>query len=320
MEEIYGAELISICMPAYNAEQYIRQTIGCFLNQTYNNFELIIVDDGSTDETYSILNSIKDSRITILSNPKKNASSARNYAYEKSKGNYIIFFDADDWIPENFLESQLMCLGSSRIDVGVSKWGRFNVDDLTSFKEDLKTFKDNLTFLSWIKTYWKTASHMTPPGRVFIPKNIIQIAGLWDESLTLNDDFEFFTRIFNVAENIIYNNNTIFYYRSYIGGLSSKTNSFINQHSNFTSLIKGITLALFSFPNNNEVKQCCANMLQNFIYENYPQNKPLLDSAIKYLEVLPTPNLKIKAGGWTAIFIKLFGWKLTKLLKQKVYA
>lgn len=101
-------ELVSIIVPVYNAEKYIAQTIRSVVGQTYSGWELILVDDGSTDDTKQSIaeaidcfaNERKDS-ICVLQNPKKGAWSARNYGLEHANGRYIAFLDADDvWKPE----------------------------------------------------------------------------------------------------------------------------------------------------------------------------------------------------------------------------
>lgn len=100
--------LVSIIMPAYNADKYIAESIQSVLNQTYPFWELIIVDDCSTDNTEDVIKCFTDTRIRYLKN-KKNSGAAvsRNYALREAKGKWIAFLDGDDvWLPEK-LERQL---------------------------------------------------------------------------------------------------------------------------------------------------------------------------------------------------------------------
>lgn len=102
-------DLVSIIMPSYNAEKYIGDSVKSVLDQTYTNWELIIVDDCSTDGTEAIINSFAgDSRIRFLKNEKNSgAAVSRNYALREAKGRWIAFLDSDDvWLPEK-LEKQL---------------------------------------------------------------------------------------------------------------------------------------------------------------------------------------------------------------------
>lgn len=105
--------LVSVIMPVYNAERYIKQAVESILNQTYQKFEFIIVDDASTDSTSKILKDFKkkDSRITLIRNKANlGATKSLNKAVAKASGKYIIRMDADDWsYPERFeLQIKLM--------------------------------------------------------------------------------------------------------------------------------------------------------------------------------------------------------------------
>ena len=98
--------MISIIIPVYNVEKYLRECIDSLLNQTYQDFELICVDDGSTDESYKILEEYKnkDERFILIKQDNKGAGAARNRGLEVVKGDYIQFLDSDDYFEPNMLE------------------------------------------------------------------------------------------------------------------------------------------------------------------------------------------------------------------------
>lgn len=101
-------DLISIIMPAYNCEECIGRTIQNIIEQTYSNWELIIVDDSSTDGTVNVISSFHDSRIRLYRNKKNlGAAVSRNKALREAKGRYIAFQDSDDLWKRNKLEKQL---------------------------------------------------------------------------------------------------------------------------------------------------------------------------------------------------------------------
>lgn len=113
--------LVSVIIPAYNAEKFIAKTLESVLSQTYQKLEILVVDDGSTDTTAEIVNFFaqKDSRIILLQQSNAGVAAARNLAIEKSQGEYIAPIDADDiWYPQN-LEKQIECLTKSEPTVGV---------------------------------------------------------------------------------------------------------------------------------------------------------------------------------------------------------
>lgn len=97
---------ISIIIPVYNAEPFLDKTIQSILSQTYKNFQLILIDDGSKDNSLQICYRYQreDSRILVLSQENAGSSAARNYGLIKATGDYIMFVDADDCIEENMLE------------------------------------------------------------------------------------------------------------------------------------------------------------------------------------------------------------------------
>ena len=90
----------SIIIPAYNVEKYIAKTIVSILSQKYNNFELIVVDDGSYDNTVNIIKKFDDSRIKLFCQKNSGVSSARNKGISESSGDYIVFVDSDDYIED----------------------------------------------------------------------------------------------------------------------------------------------------------------------------------------------------------------------------
>ena len=94
---------ISIIVPVYNVEKYLKRCIDSILNQSFTDFELILVDDGSTDNSGEIIDeyAIKDERIKVIHKENGGLSSARNVGIEYSKGNYIAFVDSDDYINKN---------------------------------------------------------------------------------------------------------------------------------------------------------------------------------------------------------------------------
>ena len=110
--------LVSIITPAYNASKYIKETIESVLNQTYDNWELIIINDGSTDDTEKIVNSFKDRRIKLISQKNMGVSAARNRGLSEAKGEFITFLDADDILPPKSLEVRVKYLKeNSNIDL-----------------------------------------------------------------------------------------------------------------------------------------------------------------------------------------------------------
>jgi len=115
----YKSELISIIIPVYNAEKYIRETLDAVTNQTYKNLEIVIVNDGSTDNTLEILNEYakNDNRIKIITTPNLNVSHARNVGLKKATGKYVAFMDSDDLINKEYISCLYDAINISKADL-----------------------------------------------------------------------------------------------------------------------------------------------------------------------------------------------------------
>jgi glycosyltransferase involved in cell wall biosynthesis len=107
INKIYGTKkpVFSVIIPLYNKEKYIKRAINSVLKQTYQNFEIIVINDGSTDNSLSVIKSIKDKRVKIFNQKNLGVSNARNKGIKKAKGEYIAFLDADDKFLNNYLET-----------------------------------------------------------------------------------------------------------------------------------------------------------------------------------------------------------------------
>lgn len=118
-------ELCSMIMPVYNSEKYIAEAIESVIKQTYKNWEIIVVNDASTDDTEKIIKSYreKDKRIKLISLPKnQGAANARNIAIQNAKGRYIAFLDADDYWEKEKLQEQIQILQNSNADISYTAY------------------------------------------------------------------------------------------------------------------------------------------------------------------------------------------------------
>ena len=133
---------ISVIIPVFNGEKTIQETIDSILNQTFQNIELIIINDGSTDSTVQIINNISDSRIKLFSYANGGLSTSRNRGISLAQGEYISFIDADDlWTPDK-LESQWQALQENpQADVAYS-WTDY-IDESSNFLKSGRRIKAN---------------------------------------------------------------------------------------------------------------------------------------------------------------------------------
>lgn len=123
-----SSPLLSVIMPTHNLAAVLHQTVNSILSQTFRNFELICVDDGSQDDSKDILlrYAKKDNRITVLSTPDYGAARARNYGFAHTSGKYVIFLDGDDIFSEKMFERMIDKLERTGADVCACESNRFN--------------------------------------------------------------------------------------------------------------------------------------------------------------------------------------------------
>ena len=123
-------ELVSVIIPAYNVDKYISQCVKSVLSQTYKNLEIIIVNDGSVDDTERICYelSLSDNRVTLINQDNKGLAVARNVGYGHSHGNWICYLDSDDWIEDGFIEALLNL--ALQFDADITACNSRNVNEL----------------------------------------------------------------------------------------------------------------------------------------------------------------------------------------------
>jgi glycosyltransferase involved in cell wall biosynthesis len=211
--------LVSIIIPSYNREHIIEKTLDSVLSQTYHNWECIVVDDQSIDNTDELFKPYtqKDKRIKYFRRPKykkRGASSCRNYGLEKAKGKLIQFLDSDDLLAKNKLEEQVKIYKPGSITLITCKWGGFeeSSDLAKRFKYSYHSYKNFKKGKHLLNTFGKYNEFF--PLHVYLtPKTLIEKSGNWNEDLTNNDDAEFFARVILNSSGILFSDKTSVYYR-----------------------------------------------------------------------------------------------------------
>lgn len=119
LDKIYESNnLVSIIVPVYNVENYLEECLDSILSQTYKNYELILINDGSTDSSRAIIDRYKkDSRIIIIDQKNMGLSEARNRGIQAASGEFITFIDSDDWISAEYLENMVFCMLKENADI-----------------------------------------------------------------------------------------------------------------------------------------------------------------------------------------------------------
>ncbi|CAN5351282.1 hypothetical protein BH09BAC2_BH09BAC2_15800 [soil metagenome] len=311
--------MISVIIPFYNAEKYLEQTINAVLSQTYSHFELILINDGSADNSENIINAFTDSRIRYFKQENKGTCAASNFGILKSEGDYIKFLDADDIVNPEHLQEQLKTLDGSASAVASCAWGRFYNNDPLSAAFDPESVWKNMLPLDWLKASLKQEGDMMSAWVWLIPKEVLQKAGCLNERLSLNNDFEFSVRLLLNATEVRFAENAKLYYRS---GLQNSLAGTVSEKA-FSSAFLSTQLGckhLLATEYSEEVKRLCANRYQQWVYTIYPNYPKLLKNFTMEIEKLGGSNLKLKGSKTVKFLEKIFGWKMTKLFQKLYYS
>jgi len=226
--------LISIVVPVFNLENYISETLDSILKQTYTNFEVLVIDDHSTDNTVEIIKEygVKDSRIKLLTNTrKKGVSGARNTGIFAAKGEWIAFLDGDDLWTDVALDVRVDCLNiypetsfitadiacfSTDVKQAEASWVETNNDWNKCFGSALK-----LDTPSCIEKPIKTFLHSVTvwTGVVMIKSDLLKTLGGFDESLPAFEDIQLWMKVACHSDTLVFAPKTIAFYRQREGSL-----------------------------------------------------------------------------------------------------
>ncbi len=218
-------DIISVIIPVYNVEQYLERCIDSVLNQTYTNIEIILVDDGSTDNSGSICDKYKtiDDRISVVHKENGGLSSARNIAIPLIKGRYAMFVDSDDWIDSDMLTDMVQIIKKYNADIVASEVIR--ATDIDNYNEKKKYDKliTEYTRDEYLEIYFKIKGNKTiyyAPSKLY--KREVLEENLYPIGLTSEDVVGTLKTILN-SHNIV--NINYPYYNYYIND-NSITGSF----------------------------------------------------------------------------------------------
>lgn len=204
--------LVSIIIPVYNREDLITDTISSILNQNYPNIECIIIDDGSTDNTFNLITYIanNDKRLKCFNRPnyfKKGANSCRNYGYYISKGEFIIWFDSDDIMPENSVSSRVSVINEAEYDFIIGRIRNFYNSPLESIdikKSIIAPVTDNPASEYFLGKFW---FHTSAP--LFRRNYLERFKKHFDQDISYHEEGEFFIRLLLLSPNIFYTENVV---------------------------------------------------------------------------------------------------------------
>lgn len=229
--------LISIVIPIYNAEKYLEECLNSIKNQTYKNFEVIMVNDGSKDDSETIcMNFLRsDSRFRYLKKENGGVSSARNVGLDNVEGDYITFIDADDWVDENYLDLLITTVEKNHSDIVVSSYKQFNNIDVfylrayTIQEKYLLNFErmNRDDFLTIFPKLMSTNVCFNNAVAKLFRKELVNDLR-FDTSIKYGEDLDFYFRLYLNVDSVSYVDEPTYVYRMHG---DSTTSNFNQEHA-----------------------------------------------------------------------------------------
>lgn len=185
----------SIIIPAYNAEKYIARSIDSILNQTYNDFEIIVIDDGSQDDTYKIATSYNDKRINVIKQINSGVSVARNTGICSATKEFICFLDADDEYHPSHLE-HLRYLINSNLTKGFfsTRFGLYSRNDSSSIQ--ISNATGRVRYIEDVVSESLNNPEIVWTGCVCIRRDLFALYGMFEPNIKLGEDTDMWRRLY----------------------------------------------------------------------------------------------------------------------------
>ena len=259
--------LVSIVIPAYNAERTVAETIESAIAQTWPRKEIIVVDDGSTDRTAAVVERFAP-LVKLISSGNKGLSSAVNLGIHHSQGDYLQELDADDLLARDKIERQLAALrpGDSKRVLLSSQLARFYYRTRNARFESNSLCED-LSPVEWLLRKMNENLYMQN-ATWLVSRELVEAAGPWDTRLNYDQDGEYFARVLSASTGTRFVTGTgVFYRASGPGRVSYIGNSDEKKESLLLSMQLQIRY-LLQLEDSDRVRRACLTYLQNW-YENF---------------------------------------------------
>ena len=186
--------LVSILIPCYNAGRWLNATLESALAQTWPHTEIIVVNDGSRDDSLAIARSFEPRGVRVFDQPNGGQCAAFNRALREARGDFFEYLDADDLLAPDKLERQLTRLATLPADsVASGAWARFERDPAEAAFIPEPVWRD-LDPVEWLITSWEGGGMMHGAAWL-VPRAVAERAGGWNEELSLINDFDYFARV-----------------------------------------------------------------------------------------------------------------------------
>ena len=203
---------VSVIVPVYNVEKYLVKCLDSIINQTYKDIEIILVDDGSTDNSGKICDkyALKDERIYVIHNSNSGVSYARNCGINKAKGKYILFIDSDDFIDKNYVQELMFPIQREDYDLVICNVNDFYIDKNIN---ECRNIKEELLIGNFFDDYWYLINLLRVPVVKLYKTDIIKTYNiLFPENIVSGEDQIFNFKYYNFVRKYKFINKALYNY------------------------------------------------------------------------------------------------------------
>ena len=294
-------KVVSVIIPAYNAAKTIVQTLESVLSQSYENLEIIVINDGSTDDTVDLLGVYRNN-IKLISTENKGVSNARELGFKESNGEYIQYLDADDLLSEDKLTIQLKALQDNDAGVAYGDWQKFSlVNYQLSITETISRKIEGDLELALFGDFW------CPPAAILYSRKTCEKL-TWNKELPVIQDARYFLDAAIVQSKFVYTPGVMAQYRSDRAQSLSQQSDVNFLKDLYTNTKEVYHLWQSDFEKHPAKKEAIFNSLRHCINRLSVLDRPLAKEAISLLLTL-APNYLPPESGALRTFTKIVGYK-----------
>lgn len=220
---------VSVIVALYNASQYLRQCIDNILSQNFQDFELLLVNDGSTDSTGEICDEYakKDKRIRVFHEHHKGVAQARQIGIDNAKGEYFIYIDADDYIEENFIEEMFLCARSTKSDIVICDYLELKKDNTIYHKEQ----PTELSGISYLNDILANKCYGALWNKMILTQLVKDHNARFPQDFSMREDVVFISQFIPQARKLSYIPKALYIYNRQ--NVSSLTNNYLDESKNY---------------------------------------------------------------------------------------
>lgn len=273
--------IISIIIPVYNKVKYLERTLNSVLEQSFTNFELILVDDGSNDGSEKVCDryALKDERVKVIHIPNGGVSNARNIGLDIAQGEYVQFVDSDDYLHPNMLVNLYNIMKEYHPDIIVSGITKVNhaFEELVTNVPSLNGLINKLEMLeSFAEEQKKTGLYGCVSNKFIKRQKIEEINLRFNPDIKLAEDLDFYLDLYNHIKNIYFENKSYYYYIQNTDNSSTSPNI---KNDYFTQILINVkqkellkSNKVLNKKNKEIINMTITNFSLCYIYENFDKN------------------------------------------------